>query len=356
MKALKDILESLRSFDEELYRNTYESSLQTWNTLAKPLGSLGVLEDDISRIAALKGSIRYPFEKRTLIVFCADNGVIAQGVSQSDESVTEAVATALGQGTSTVNYMAKAAGCSVLPVDIGMACETSPENVLPLKVRQSTGDITLGWAMTDAECEQAVLSGVQLVKQQSELGTDALLLGEMGIGNTTTSAAVACVLLLERPEILAGRGAGLSNEGLKRKIEVLKKAIRQNSPDPEDPFDILKKLGGLDLAAMCGVCLGAALYRIPVLLDGVITNTAALLAVRMCPAVKNALIASHVSTEPAAKLLLEALKLDPAICAGLHLGEGSGAVLLLPLLDSALAVYNSGHTFGHLGISAYTPQ
>ena len=337
----------------EIPAERYRAARQHWDALAKPLGSLGVLEENVTKIAALSG--KRQLSRRTLLVFCGDNGVVAQGVSQSDASVTTAVAAALGRGDSTVNFMAKTANCTVLPVDIGMV-EPTPPGVQKEKQMPGTHDITLGPAMTRETCIRAIETGFRLAEKQIKNGADILLLGEMGIGNTTTSAAVASILLHQSPEILTGRGAGLSNEGLQRKIRAIDRAIQKNQPNPEDPIDVLRKIGGLDLAALCGVCLCGAKNQVPVLLDGVITNTAALCAVRLCPAVQGALIASHVSQEPAAKLLLDALELQPCISAGLHLGEGSGAVLALPLLDQALAVYNSGHTFDALGIDAYVPQ
>lgn len=346
---LDEIIAGIPKIPAERYR----AARQHWDTLAKPLGSLGVLEENVTKIAALSG--KRQLSRRALLVFCSDNGVVAQGVSQSDASVTTAVAAALGRGDSTVNFMAKTANCTVLPVDIGML-EPTPPGVQKEKRMPGTHDITLGPAMTRETCIQAIETGFRLAEAQIKTGADILLLGEMGIGNTTTSAAAASVLLHQSPEILTGRGAGLSNNGLQRKIRAIDRAIQVNQPNPEDPIDVLRKIGGLDLAALCGVCLGGARYQVPVLLDGVITNTAALCAVRLCPAVQGALIASHVSQEPAAKLLLDALELQPCISAGLHLGEGSGAVLALPLLDQALAVYNSGHTFDALGIDAYVPQ
>ena len=185
---------------------------------------------------------------------------------------------------------------------------------------------------------------------------DILLLGEMGIGNTTTATAVASVLLDLPPEALTGRGAGLSDRGLEQKRRVIREAIAVNAPDPQDPIEVLCKLGGLDLAALCGACLGAAVKRTPVLLDGVITAAAALCAARLCPQARDAMLASHVSAEPAGRLLLRELGLHPLLDAGLRLGEGSGAVAALPLLDMALSVYNSGHGFDALGIRPYTPQ
>lgn len=349
--ALEEIIAGIPELPAaDLYR-----ARQRWNTLAKPLGSLGVLEENITKLAALAGNQTVTLNRRTLLVVCSDNGVVAQGVSQSDASVTTAVAAALGRGDSTVNYMAKAANCTVLPVDAGML-ELTPEGVLNRKLLWGTGDISAESAMSREICIRAMETGAALAEEQVKNGADILLLGEMGIGNTTTSAAVASVLLQREPGELTGRGAGLSDKGLQQKIRIIAQAIAVNQPNSEDPIDVLSKVGGLDLAVLCGICLGGARCRVPVLLDGVITNTAALCAVKLCSRVRNVLIASHVSQEPAAKLLLEALELKPCISAGLHLGEGSGAVLALPLLDQALAVYNSGHTFAALGIDAYTPQ
>lgn len=333
-----------------------EKAHANWNRLAKPLGSLGLLEDCVVKIAALTGNENVALKKRTLIVFCADNGVVAEGVSQSDETVTTAVATALGNGTSTVNYMAKSANCAVLPVNIGMKETSSLPGVMQCAIMTGTNNMTREPAMSREACIKAIMLGVELVRQEKEKGTDIICVGEMGIGNTTTTSAVASVLLNRTPEELTGRGAGLSDEGLERKTAAIKRAIKVNAPDRNDPIDVISKLGGLDLAGICGVCLGGAFYRVPVMLDGVITNAAALCAVRLCPNAEKAVFASHVSEEPAAIMTLNELYLKPLISAGLRLGEGSGAVLALPLLDQALSVYNSGHTFDRLGIDAYTPQ
>ena len=327
-----------------------------WDGLAKPLGSLGALEDAVTKIAALTGSADVRLSRRTLLVFCADNGVVARGVSQSGPDVTTAVASALGRGVSTVNYMARAAGCAVRPVDMGVLDFPGCDGVLDRRVRNGTGDITLGPAMTREECVSAIETGAELVRERRDAGDDILLLGEMGIGNTTTSCAVIGAFLGLPAAEIAGRGAGLSQAGLERKIDAIDLALRVNRPDPDDPVDVLQKVGGLDLAALCGAVLGGALYGVPILLDGFITNVSALCAVRLCPGAGKALLASHVSAEPAARKVLTELSLEPLICAGLRLGEGSGAMAALPLLDQALAVYHSGHTFGHLGIDAYTPQ
>ena len=350
--TLETALQQIRPADQ----GAFQAVLDHWDSLAKPLGSLGELERALARIGAATGSADVHLNRRTLLVFCADNGVVAQGVSQSGPEVTAAVATALGAGTSTVNYLARGANCRVVPVDLGILDFPGAPGVENRRVRNGTGDISQGPAMTRAECIRAIEAGIQLVGREAQQGTRVVLLGEMGIGNTTTSSALACGLLNLPAQKLTGRGAGLSDEGLRRKIAAIQRAFSVNAPDVSNPIDLLSKVGGLDLAGLCGACIGGALYRLPVMLDGLITAAAALCAVRLCPAVGDYLLASHVSAEPAAHLLLETLQLHPLISAGMRLGEGSGAVCALPLLDLALEVYHSGHTFGHLGIEAYTPQ
>ena len=352
MEKLDEIIRNIRPANEAA-RN---ASKRRWDSLAKPLGSLGLLENTVSRIAALTGNEQVHLKRRVLIVACADNGVVRRGVSQSDESVTAAVAAALGAGESTVNYMARCAGCEVLPVDMGILDFAGAEGVLNRRIRNGTEDITASPAMTRDECVRAIETGAELVREQLERAADIILTGEMGIGNTTTSAAVLSVLLHAAPEGLVGRGAGLSDEGLARKLHAVKTAIEVNRPDAEDVIDVLSKLGGLDIAALCGVFLGGARYRVPVVIDGLISAAAALCAYRLCENSRCAMLASHVSAEPAGALVLDALGLSPLITAQMRLGEGSGAVALLGLIDMALSVYNSGHSFDALGIEAYTPQ
>ncbi len=352
MNILSEILQQITGPDEA----ARTACLARWNSLAKPLGSLGLLESSLARIAAVTGSPDLSLERRTLLVLCADNGVVAQGVTQCGSSVTAAVARALGAGESTVCRMARAARCRVIPVDLGISDFPPTSGVRNCRVRNGTADITQGPAMTRQECLHAIALGAELVRECRTAGVSILATGEMGIGNTTTSSAVAAVLLEKSPAEVTGRGAGLSDAGLARKITAIERAIGLNRPDPADPVGVLAKVGGLDLAGLCGVFLGGALYRIPVLIDGFISGAAALCAVRLCPRAEFAMLASHVSAEPAGGLMLDALGLKPLISAGMRLGEGTGAVAALPLLDLALAVYSSGQTFDHLGIDAYTPQ
>lgn len=352
MSELQRLLERIRPPHEA----AGQQARARWDGLAKPLGGLGLLEDAIVRIAALTGDVEVSLERRALLVLCSDNGVVAQGVTQSDSSVTATVAKALAEGRSTVCFMARVAGCAVLPVDMGILDFAPVPGVRNCRVRNGTADITCGPAMSRSECETAILTGIRLVEELDGQGVQIIATGEMGIGNTTTSSAAASVLLKQPPARMTGRGAGLSNLGLQRKVEAIKTAIAVNRPDPADPVDVLSKVGGLDLAGLCGVFLGGAIYRVPVLVDGFISAVGALCAVRLCPAAQGAMLASHVSAEPAGQVLLDALDLRPLITAGMHLGEGTGAVAALPLLDMALAVYHGGNTFDRMGMDAYVPQ
>ena len=258
---------------------TREAAHRHWNSCAKPLGGLGMLETALEDIAALTGSADIDIRERAVLVLCADNGVVCQGVTQSPSSVTAIVTENLAARRTSVCHMARVANCRVVPVDMGVLDFPGVPGVLSRRIGNGTADISVGPAMTRTQAEQAVLTGIELVREQAEQGTRLLATGEMGIGNTTTSSAVASVLL-ERPvEEMTGRGAGLSNEGLTRKIAVIRQALACNQPDRDDILDVLCKVGGFDIAGMCGIFLGGALYRVPVLIDGFISAVAALCAV-----------------------------------------------------------------------------
>ena len=333
-----------------------EAAHRHWNNCAKPLGGLGLLETALEDIAALTGSANMDLRKRAVLVLCADNGVVAQGVTQSPSSVTGIVTANLAAGRTSVCRMAAVADCRVVPVDMGVLDFPETAGVLSRRIGNGTADITLGPAMTRRQAEQAVLTGMDLVREQQAQGVKLLATGEMGIGNTTTSSAVAGVLLDRPAEEMTGRGAGLSDEGLARKVAAIQKALAVNRPDPADVLDVLGKVGGFDIGGLCGVFLGGALYGVPILIDGFISAVAALCALRLCPLAGKAMLASHVSAELAGALTLAALGKRPLITAGMHLGEGTGAVAAIPLLDMACAVYNEMYTFEEGGIEAYQPQ
>ena len=326
-----------------------------WAALAKPLGGLGLLETMVEDAAALTGTETPALTRRAVLVLCADNGVVAQGVSQTDASVTRAVLQNLAARRTSVCRMAAAAHCAVVPVDMGIAGAPVP-GAVDCRIAPGTADFTLGPAMTRAQAVQAIAHGIELVRAQKRAGMQMLATGEMGIGNTTTSSAVASVLLNQPVQAMTGRGAGLSDAGLRRKIAAIEQGIAVNHPDAADPLGVLTALGGFDIAGLCGVFLGGALENLPIVMDGFISGVAALCAVRLCPAASKAVFASHASSELAARLVLDALNKKPLITADLHLGEGTGAVASLPLWDMALAVYNGCYSFAEGGIAPYTPQ
>ena len=326
-----------------------------WDTIAKPLGSLGLLERVVTKIAAITGFPDVHLNKRAVIVLCADNGVVREGISQSGSDVTMLVAENLTKKQTSVCHMASYARADVIPVDMGMAKRLTNPLLVDHHIADGTKNITEGPAMTREQTYLAIEAGIELVKNCAAQGYAIIATGEMGIGNTTTSSAVASVLLHKPVPEVTGRGAGLSDSSLIRKIGVIEKAIAINKPDPGDAFDILTKLGGFDIAGMTGLFLGGALYRIPIIIDGIISAVSALIASRLCPASLNTMLASHVSNEPAGWMLLEALKLHPIITAEMRLGEGSGAVALLPLLDMALCVYHGSSSFSEIGLEAYRP-
>ena len=347
---------------------------RTWDSLAKPLGSLGRLEDMVIQAAGIYRSGKVTFDNPLLYVVCADNGVIEEGVSQSDHTVTTAVSGALARGTSTVSYMARQAGCTVVPVDAGLKEPLSTDlyslfsegfqsgaGIYPLcppasGLMPGTRNMAKGPAMPEETCHLALQKGRELAIRAKKEGFDVLLTGEMGIGNTTTSAAVISVFLQADPSVTAGKGAGLSDAGLCRKIDVIRKAIHLNAPDPALPVQVLASVGGLDLAVLAGIMLGAADCGLPVILDGIASNAAALAAVRIDPDVRRILFPSHLSTEPGSEMVMRDLGLQPILQAGMRLGEGTGAVCALGLLKTALAVYNSGHVFADLDMEPYVPQ
>ncbi|WP_322169266.1 nicotinate-nucleotide--dimethylbenzimidazole phosphoribosyltransferase [Acutalibacter caecimuris] len=330
-----------------------ERAQACWEQVAKPLHSLGLLEEAVIQIAGITGNEDVRLDHRQVIVLCGDNGVVAEGVTQTDSSVTAKVAAAVAGGTSNINVMADALGAVVVAVDLGISGPPLGGKVLSRRIAPGTGNIARGPAMRLSQATAAVCAGMDLVRESREQGCQILFTGEMGIGNTTPTAALASVLLGIPPHQATGRGAGLSRAGLARKVEAVRRAIQVNRPDPSRPLELLSKLGCYEIAGMVGLFLGGAVYRVPVVIDGVISAAAALLAVKLAPLCRGYMLCSHVSKEPAGPALLARLGLTPLIDARLCLGEGSGGLLLLPLLDAALAVYHNAHRFEGLGMERY---
>lgn len=345
---LQAIIERIRPVDGTIY----DACIRVFDNVAKPIGGLGKLEELIARIGAMTGSTTIDIGKKCVLVFCADNGVVSQGVTQCDSTVTTAIARMMASKTSSVCVMAAAVGADVIPIDIGML--DSVPGLLVHKLMAGTCDISQGPAMTRSCAEKAIMLGIGFVEKQKSAGYRLIATGEAGIGNTTTAAAMTCALIGATANEAAGRGAGLSDEGLLRKQTVITQALEINRPDANDPIDVLTKVGGLDIAAMTGVFLGGALHRIPIVMDGAISAVAALAAVRLCPFAREYMLPSHISAEPASRILMEALGFSPILNADMKLGEGTGAVALFPLLDMAAAVYGRSATFEDISVEAYS--
>ena len=335
---------------ENLDNVAMETARKKWNSIAKPLHSLGKLEEHIIRIAGITGNAEVELKNRALIAMCADNGVVEEGVTQTGQEVTAIVAENFLEGATSAAIMCQSAEVDLFPIDIGMVRDTRVPNY---KVAYGTKNMVKEPAMTREEALQAILTGVHLVKEKKEAGYQILATGEMGIGNTTTSSAVASVLLNRDPAVMTGKGAGLDDDGLKRKIHVIEDAIGRYNLRQADVLTVMASVGGYDIAGLCGLCIGGARYHIPVVLDGFISGVAALCAVHLIPAVADYLIPSHVSKEPAAHYVLDELGLSPLITCDMCLGEGSGAVAVIPLLEMGLKVYGDMGTFEDIKVEQY---
>ena len=333
--------------------NAKEQAQARWDHVAKPLNSLGKLEKLIVKIADVQNTPDVRIDKRCALVFCGDHGVVAEGVSQSGSEVTALVAKSIAEGTANINLMAGASYTDVFAVDMGMV-GTVP-GTIDRRIAAGTRNMVHGPAMTRVQAEQSIQAGINLVGEMKAHGYQIIATGEMGIGNTTASTAMACALLGCTPEELTGRGAGLSDAGLIRKREAITRALEVNQPDANDPIDVLSKVGGFEIAGMAGAFLGGMQHGVPVIIDGVISAVAALVAARICPAAVDAMLPSHMSREPAMVRIMAELGMEPILHADMALGEGTGAVALLPMLDMALRVYHGPHTFDDLGMAAYTP-
>lgn len=344
---LSEILKDIKPAD----RDAYNYCISRFDNIAKPVGSLGRLETLLATVCAAQGVGQPQLDKKCVLVFCADNGVLAEGVAQSTHDVTTAIAKSLAKGTTSVNAMAKAAGAQVFPIDMGMVDRV--EGLEDCRIAAGTANMAKGPAMTREMAEKAILWGIQQVKDKKEKGYTLVATGEAGIGNTTTSSAVVAVLTSSEVERVTGRGSGLSDEGLIRKQRAIKRAIEVNSPDKNDVVDVLCKVGGFDICAMAGAFIGGALYNVPVIMDGFISGVAALCAVRLCPLVKGYILPSHITAEPAGQLIMQELGFAPMLHGDMRLGEGTGAVALMPMLDLSLSVYNNAATFGDIKVEAY---
>lgn len=316
--------------------------------LAKPPGSLGRLEEISIQLAGITGHVHNALNKKQLLVFAADNGVVAEGVSSAPQSVTKQQTINLMRGKTGAAVLAKHFGCGLTVCDVGVNADFYESTVLNRKIAYGTQNICTGPAMTREQTLQAILTGAEIART---VDADVIGVGEMGIGNTTTSSAVLAVLLGADVEAVTGRGGGITEESFRKKKAVIRTAIEVNRPDRDDVVGVLSKVGGFDLAAMCGAFLGAAAARRSAVIDGLISTAAALCAVRLCPNVRGYLVPSHASFEIGYRLAMEAMDLRPLFDLGMRLGEGSGCPLAFQVLDAACAVINDMATFDEAGIN-----
>ena len=316
--------------------------------LAKPPGSLGRLEELSVQLAGITGKVQCTIEKKHLLVFAADNGVVEEGVSSAPQSVTLQQTVNLTRAKTGASVLARHFGCGITVCDVGVNADIAEKAVLNRKIAYGTKNIAHGPAMTREQAMTAIRTGMELAQSTD---ADVLGIGEMGIGNTTTSSAVLTVLLDADVEDVTGRGGGITDESFRKKKDVIRRAIAVNHPDRSDVVDVLAKVGGFDIAAMCGAFLGAAATQRPVVIDGVISAVAALCAVRLCPNVRGYLIPSHASYEIGYRLAMDAMALQPMLLLEMRLGEGSGCPLAFEILSAACAVMNHMATFDQAGIN-----
>lgn len=331
-----------------LNRGTMTAAETYQARLAKPPGSLGRLEEISIQLAGITGWVHNALNKKQLLVFAADNGVVAEGVSSAPQSVTKQQTINLMRGKTGAAVLAKHFGCGLTVCDVGVNADIYESAVLNRKIAYGTQNICTGPAMTREQTLQAILTGAEIART---VDADVIGVGEMGIGNTTTSSAVLAVLLGADIEAVTGRGGGITEESFRKKKAVIRTAIEVNRPNRDDVVDVLSKVGGFDLAAMCGAFLGAAAARRPAVIDGLISAAAALCAVRLCPNVRGYLVPSHASFEIGYRLAMEAMDLRPLFDLGMRLGEGSGCPLAFQVLDAACAVINDMATFDEAGIN-----
>ncbi len=325
----------------KLNKNYLDLAKNYLDNLTKPIGSLGQLENIYMQLAGIFENLTFDIEKKNILIFCADNGVVEEKVSCCPKEYTKIVAENFTKGITAINKFSEFAKNDITIIDIGIDADIINDDILNYKISYGTKNFTKEPAMSEDDCIKAIEIGINLVYKLYQNGYSMLGTGEMGIGNTTTSAAITSVLLNIEPEKVTGRGAGLDDEGYLNKINTIKKGITITQPDANNPIDVLQKLGGLDIAGMVGAFLGAAYFRLPIVIDGVISAAAALVSYKINPFTKYYMIASHLSAESAAKYILDYLELQPLLHLNLRLGEGSGCPLAFNIIDAG--VYTLRH-------------
>ncbi|UHA76103.1 nicotinate-nucleotide--dimethylbenzimidazole phosphoribosyltransferase [Paenibacillus sp. 481] len=353
-KELYDYIQNIISLDEQAMQAARDHQLQ----LTKPPESLGVLEEIAVQVAGITSELTTDVSKKAVVVMAGDHGVCAEGVSAFPAEVTAQMVTNFVRGGAAVNVLARSVGAEVVCVDVGVNADFEapvmagePTHFVSRKVRKGTSNMAHGPAMTRAEAVAAIQAGIDTVEELVSKGYRMFATGDMGIGNTTASSALLCAYTGLAPEDAVGRGTGIGDAQWEHKCTVVRRALELNLAQTDDALDVLAKVGGLEIAGLVGVIIAAARHRAPVVIDGFISTAAALAAVRLAPAVKPYIIASHLSEERGHHALLAALNVKPALHMNMRLGEGTGAVLMFQLIDAAIRIMDEMATFAEAGVS-----
>jgi nicotinate-nucleotide--dimethylbenzimidazole phosphoribosyltransferase len=349
---MSELLSNTIRLIRPLDRVAMTSARSRQDTLTKPQGSLGRLEELSIRLAGIQGRAIPQIRHKVIFTLAGDHGVVVEGVGNWPQEVSAQMVYNFLRGGAGINVLARHAGVKVVVVDVGVAAELEPHpQLVSRKIAPGTQNIALRPAMTPQQAVRAIETGIELVGGEVPKGLDIVGTGDMGIGNTTSSSAICAAMTGEPVAEVTGRGTGITDEQLVQKIEVVKRALAVNHPDPKQPLDVLAKVGGFEIGGLVGVMLAAAAYRIPIVLDGFISGAAALIAVALAPRLKDFLIAAHVSAEAGHKVLLRHLRLKPLLNLGMRLGEGSGAALGIFLAEASARILAEMSTFAEAGVS-----
>lgn len=322
------------------------------NNLTIPLGALGIMEQIIVRLAGIQGQAMPELGAKVVMVMAGDHGVVAEGVSAYPQEVTPQMVLNFLNDGAAISVLSRHTGAKVVVTDVGVLGKAIDHPNLNIrKIREGTRNMAREAAMTQEEVVAAIEVGIEMVQKEIEAGATMVATGDMGIGNTTPSSAILAAFSGADLDVITGRGTGLDSEGRKKKVQVIQRALEVNRPDPTQPLDVLRKVGGLEIAALTGVILGAAAKRVPVVVDGFISTAAALVACKLNERCRNFLFASHLSQEPGHRIMLEYMNLQPIIYLDLRVGEGTGAVLAFPLMEAAVKLVREMATFDEAGVS-----
>lgn len=348
MERIKKVVEKIRPIDHALL----EKAQRRLDNLTKPQGSLGRLEELAKIVVAIKGQETPLLEHKVIFTMAGDHGVVEEGVSAYPQEVTPQMVYNFVRGGAGINVLARHIGARVVVVDMGVAADLEPkEGFVDKKVNKGTRNMAKGPAMEPDEAIKSIVAGIEVFEEALIEGVDILGIGDMGIGNTTPSSAIVAAITGEEVKNVTGRGTGIDDNTFERKVRAIERALELNKPNPEDPIDVLAKVGGFEIGGLCGATLAAASHRIPVIVDGLIATAGALLAHEICPTVSEYLIASHNSVERGHMVMLKRMGLKPLLDLGLRLGEGTGAALGIGMVEAAVKIMTQMATFSDAGVS-----